>query len=97
MVNEIFERVLFDCQFFFNITGVSEQPFENVLEIPHWWWVSTDRKDNFLNDNIYYWDMYNNQNRIFERNWPRKLSFKRQIIILEYVLVDWNGFEKNFF
>lgn len=41
----------------FNITGVSEQPFENVLEIPHWWWVSTDRKDNFLKDNIYYWDI----------------------------------------
>lgn len=47
---------------FFNITGVSEQPFENVLEIPHWWWVSTGRKDNVLKDIYYnyYWDMYNN-------------------------------------
>lgn len=41
-------RELYLTANFFNITGVSEQPFENVLEIPHWWWVSTDRNDNFL-------------------------------------------------
>lgn len=34
--------------FFFFVTGVSEQPFKNVLEISHWWWVSPDSKDNFF-------------------------------------------------
>lgn len=88
------------ANFFLNITGVSEQPFENVLEIPHWWWVSTDRKDKFLKANIYYWDMYNNQNRIFERNWPRKLSLKRQIVILVFDLIRLlieKGLKRTFF
>lgn len=32
----------------FFVTGVSEQPFKNALEISHWWWVSSDSKDNFF-------------------------------------------------